>query len=88
MFTLPVIISFVGGFVLLCIVLKALAFSFKTIFKFALNALLGGAILVLYNMFLAALIGFVIPITWVTALIVGVFGIPGIILVVVLMLFF
>lgn len=77
---IPVIAAFIGGLVLLCIVLKLLAFSFKTLLKFALNAILGGVLLYLYNMFLAPLIGFFIPITWVTALIVGIFGIPGIII--------
>ena len=84
----PVIIAFLGGLVLLCIILKLLSFSFKTLLKFALNAIIGGAILFLYNMFLATLTGFVIPITWVSALIVGIFGVPGLLLLVVLTIFF
>ena len=85
---LPVILAFLGGLVLLCIILKLLSFSFKTLLKFALNAIIGGALLFLYNMFLATVVGFAIPITWISALVVGILGIPGLLLLVILTIVF
>ncbi len=84
---LPVILSFVGGLVLICIILKLLSFSIGTMISFVFNGLIGAVILYLLNMFGAAtILGFTLPLTWLTALIVGFFGVPGVIIVIVLKL--
>jgi inhibitor of the pro-sigma K processing machinery len=51
------------------------------------NALLGAIILVIFNFFGDA-IGFTIPITWFSALIAGIFGIPGVIAIIIYMFIF
>lgn len=85
--SLQTIIAFVGGLVILCIILKLLSFSFKTLFGLVFNALLGGAILYLINTYGASILGFTLEINWLSALLVGFFGIPGVILVAILQLF-
>ena len=51
----------------------------KLIIKFLVNALIGGVVLYVLNLF-----GVGIVINWITALIVGFLGIPGVIIVAIL----
>lgn len=77
------ILTFLGAMIILFIFLKVISLPIKIIIKLLINALVGGVILFLIN--LTGLI--VIDITWITALIVGFLGIPGVIIVI-LMHFF
>lgn len=75
--------AFVLGLVVLFIMGKALSFSFKLIFKLALNVIIGGAVLFAIN-FVGGYFGYNIVVNPVTAFIVGVFGVPGLALIIIL----
>ena len=70
-------LGFVGALVALIIIVKIFAWPIKKIIKLAINVALGVALLFLFNSFGAAWLGIVLPINWITALIVGLLGIPG-----------
>ena len=73
------IVTFLIGIVILFVVLKVLSLPFKIIVKFLINALVGGIVLYVLSMF-----GIGLTITWVSALLVGALGIPGVIIVAIL----
>ena len=77
------ILTFLGAMIVLFIILKVISLPIKIIIKLLINALIGGVILFLIN--LTGLIA--LDITWITALIVGFLGIPGVIIII-LMHFF
>ncbi|MBR5228148.1 MAG: pro-sigmaK processing inhibitor BofA family protein [Clostridia bacterium] len=68
---------FAGAILGVLVILKLLAWPIKKILKVVLNVVIGIVLLYLFNMFGASVLGFIIPINWITALIVGVLGIPG-----------
>ena len=70
-------LGFVGAIVALIIIVKIFAWPLKKIIKLAINIAIGVALLFLFNSFGAAWLGIVLPINWITALIVGLLGIPG-----------
>lgn len=76
-------LSFFIAIVILFIVLKLIALPIKLIIKLMVNAFLGGLILFLINL-VGAQFGFVLDINWLTSLIVGFLGVPGVIIVVIL----
>lgn len=71
------------GFGILWLACKLLKISIKVFWKLFVNALIGAAVLLLINFFGAA-IGLSISITFISALIVGVFGVPGVVLLLIL----
>ena len=77
------ILTFLGAMIILFVILKVISLPIKIIIKLLINALIGGVVLFLIN--LTGLI--TLNITWITALIVGFLGIPGVIIVI-LMYFF
>ena len=80
---LQYILIALAAIVVVSLVLKLLKFSFKTIIKIVINAVIGVA-----SMFLLNLIpGVNMPIEWWTALITGLFGIPGVIVVLIISFF-
>ena len=81
-------LGFIGAIIALIIIVKVLAWPVKKIFKLAINAVIGVVLLFIFNSFGAAWLGFVIPINWITALIVGMLGIPGFIGVLIFCLLF
>ena len=76
---------FIGAIIAVFIILKILAWPIKKIFKMVINIVVGGLLLVVVN-FIGGNFGFTIPINWITALIVGILGVPGLIVLVVLTL--
>ena len=60
---------------------KIFGWSLKMFFKLLVNTIIGGVILILLNL-VGGLIGFTVPITILSSLIVGVLGVAGVILVV------
>ncbi len=64
----------VGAFLVLAILLKLFKVSVKTILKFAVNTAVGVGVIFLLNL----IPGVAIPIVWWTALVCGLFGIPGV----------
>lgn len=81
-----VLILIVGGIALLIILLRILFKPIKLALKLFLHALLGFVGLYLTNFF-GSSVGIFLPLTWGNALVAGLFGIPGIILLVILKFF-
>lgn len=76
-------LSFLIALIVLYIVLKIIAAPVKIIIKLMMNAFVGGVVLFLINL-VGAGFGFALNITWLTSLIVGIFGVPGVVLVILL----
>lgn len=72
-------LPFVIGVLILFIILKILSMPMKIIIKFLINAVIGGVVLYVLNLFGVGLV-----LNWITALIVGFLGIPGVIIVAIL----
>ncbi len=77
-----VILLAVGGD-LLGLLLKLLKKPIKWVFKLLLHALFGFIFLFVFN-FLGALFGISLEITWLSAIVTGVFGIPGVVVLLIL----
>ena len=73
------LITFLAGVLILFIILKILALPMKLIIKFVINAVIGG--IIIYGL---SFLGIGIVINWITMLIVGFLGIPGVIIVAIL----
>lgn len=76
---MPVIITYIIAVLLLFGILKLFGVSMKIIGRFIFNALVGGIVISLINLF-----GANITLTWLTAAIVGFFGVPGVIIVLIM----
>ena len=76
---LPILI----GVGILFVVLKLLALPMKIIIKLVINGLVGGLVIFIVNL-IGANFGFMIDLTWITALIVGFLGVPGVVIVTIL----
>lgn len=72
------ILSFLAVMLVIFLVFKLLSLPFKIMWKLFVNAVIGFVLLLLFN-FLGGLIGITIEITWWKAVIVGIFGVPGIV---------
>ena len=77
-----VILRVVGGG-LLGLLLKLLKKPIKWVFKLLLHALFGFIFLFVFN-FLGAWFGISLEITWLSAIVTGVFGIPGVVVLLIL----
>ena len=77
------IIPFIVAVVILFIVLKILTMPMKIIIKLIINAVVGIVIIYVLNLFGAGLV-----LNWITSLIVGFLGIPGVIIVALLQFVF
>ncbi len=73
------IIPYIVGIGILFVILKVLSMPMKIIIKFLINALVGGIVIYALNMFGAGL-----TLNWITSLIVGFFGVPGVIIIAIL----
>ena len=83
---LSVILPFLGALVVLYIVLKVLSLPLKIIIKLVVNGLIGGLIIFGIN-WIGAGFGFALPLEWWSAILVGILGIPGAIILVLIQLF-
>lgn len=72
------ILSFLAVMLVIFLVFKLLSLPFKIMWKLFVNAVIGFVLLLLFN-FLGGLIDLTIEITWWKAVIVGIFGVPGIV---------
>ena len=79
-------LSFLIAMIVLYVILRLIALPMRLIIKLLLNALIGGVVLFLINL-IGEQFGFTLEINWITSLIVGFFGIPGVIIVVLLHFF-
>lgn len=76
---LPILI----GVAILFVILKLLALPMKIIIKLVINGLVGGLVIFVVNL-IGANFGFTIDLNWITALIVGFLGVPGVVIVAIL----
>ena len=77
------IIAFAAGLLILWLICKLLSFPLKVLWKLIINAILGAVILLLFNL-VGGFLNLSIPINALNALITGVLGIPGVILLLIL----
>lgn len=75
------IVSFLIGIAILVVVLKLIALPFKLIIKFIINSVIGGILL-----FGLGFLGISIVIKWWTVLLTGLFGVPGLIVAIIISL--
>ncbi len=78
--------GFGGGVVLLFIVILILALPMRIFGKLLINALIGFALLLLFNFLGGALFSFRLALTPFNALLVGTLGVPGLVILVILTL--
>ena len=78
--TVQYILIALAAFIALIVVLKLFKVSFKTIVKVAINAAVGIALIFLLNL----IPNVAIPVNWWTALVSGIFGFPGVIVLLIL----
>ena len=69
--------------VILFVILKLISLPMRLILKLLINAIMGGVVLFAINL-IGAQFGFALDINWLTALVVGFLGLPGVIIVVIL----
>lgn len=81
-----VLLTYAGAVLLLFLLGKIFLWPLKLILKLVVSSIVGGVVLLAVNL-LAGLAGLVlIPLNLITALVVGILGIPGVILLLVLFL--
>lgn len=83
----PVIGAYILGILLILILGRVMVFPLKVIFRLVYNGIIGGVTLWLVNV-VGSLIGFHLPLTVWTALLVGFLGVPGVALLILWQLFF
>ena len=83
--TLQFGITFIIAIAVLFIVLKILSLPMKLIIKLVVNGLIGGVVIWIINL-IGASFGFAITLNWITALVVGILGIPGVIILTIIQL--
>ena len=76
---LGISVCIIAGLLILLLFFKIFTKPIKWILKLLLNALLGLVILVVVNYF-GAFVGLKITIGWVSALVAGILGLPGVVL--------
>ena len=81
------VLMLAGAAIAVYVLIRILALPIKWFFKLLINAVVGFLLLFLAN-FIGGFFDFSIPVNLLTCLISGVFGIPGVIFLVVVMLFF
>ncbi|MGM9540886.1 pro-sigmaK processing inhibitor BofA family protein [Anaerovibrio sp.] len=73
---MEVIVSFMVGLIVLFVILKILSLPFRIIWKLFTNSVVGAVMLWIVNLFGAG-----IEITFFKALLAGIFGIPGVLVI-------
>ena len=80
---------FIAVLFVIFIVFKIFHLSLKLFFKLLLNAIIGAVILVIFNFIFAGIFNwefFAININWLTALVTGILGVPGVIILLIIRL--
>lgn len=77
------ILAFIIGIILLYIILRLMVIPIKIIIKLIINALVGGLLLFFFNL-VGGIFGLSIMINPLNAIIAGVLGVPGVILILIL----
>jgi len=80
---IDVIFAYIVGIMMLFLVAKLLILPVKIVWKLAVNALVGGITLLIIN-FIGGFFGLYIQINIITALITGILGVPGVVMILIL----
>lgn len=80
------ILVFVIAMIVVCVIAKLLSAPIKLIIKILVNALIGGIVLIILN-WIGGNFGLHIDLNFLTALITGVLGVPGVIICLILQMF-
>lgn len=83
------LIAFIGILLLLFILFKLFGWSIKLFFRMLINAIIGAVMLIVFDFVFADIFNleiFRIGINWITAIVTGVLGVPGVILLLILKL--
>lgn len=83
---LSVLFTYAGAILLIFLLGKILLWPLKLVLKLALSSIAGGVLILAMNLIAGAFGFFLIPLNFLTALVVGVLGIPGVILLLILFL--
>lgn len=83
MLDITTLIMFAIGILVMWLLCKILAWPLKMMWKLLVNAIVGAVILLLFNM-VGGLFGFTITITALRALLVGILGVPGVVILIIL----
>lgn len=78
-----IIFAYVFGIIMLFIFAKLLLVPLKIVWKLVVNALIGGITLIIIN-FIGGFFGFRIDINIITALVTGILGAPGVVIILLL----
>lgn len=78
---MELVVAFAIGLIILCLIGKIVSLPIKLLWKMITNSIVGAVMLWIVNLFGAG-----IQITFIKALVAGVFGIPGVLVVVLLSL--
>lgn len=77
---LETLIMFGIGILMVWVICKIFAWPLKILFKLVINAIMGAIVLLVINI-IGSAVGFTLPITALTALLVGLLGVPGVVLI-------
>ncbi len=77
------VLAFGAGLIVLWLVFKILSLPIRILFRLLINAVVGAVILIIFN-FLGDFVGLSIVINPVTAVVAGLLGVPGVILLIIL----
>lgn len=80
---MQIIFAYIFGIIILLIIAKLLLLPLKLLIKLVINALIGGIGLIIFN-FVGGLFGVHIGLNFLTAIVTGILGVPGIILILLL----
>ena len=83
---LSTILPFLGTLLVIFVILKLLSAPIKLIIKLIVNGLIGGLIIYVIN-WIGVGFNFALPLEWWSAILVGILGIPGAIILVLIQLF-
>lgn len=81
--SIATLMAFLAGLVLLYFIGLLLVVPIKIIIKLIINGIIGGLVLILFNL-VGGIFGAFIPINPLSAIIVGILGLPGVILLLIL----
>ena len=79
---IKLLLSSTTGIIILFLILKILSVPFKIIFKLVVNAIAGAVLLLIVNLFLSNF-GAIVPLTNLNCILVGIFGVPAAIVLVI-----
>ena len=78
-----ILLTYAGAVILIFIVGKIFLWPLKLVLKLVLNSIAGGLIILIFNAVCAGL-GLMIPLNFLNAIIVGILGLPGAVLLLIL----